>query len=156
MRVRLHTAIGFVAVLHLPALAFGINLTGEWSGSANCKAFDGTLFRLPRTTSTLLVSHSTTTFAARLETDSGPTEYFGHTVQQSGLSTRLQGIMVECRTTPSLADRSEVVHLKAAESTSRARLKGSSIFRDQSGDIGTCRWTFERVNKTAPGLTPCP
>lgn len=156
MTGRRYTAIVFGLALQLPTVAQGINLTGEWTGSASCKAFDGTVFRLPRTTSTLFISHSATTFVARLEADSGPTDYFGHSVQQSGLSTRLQGIMVECRTTPMLSDRSEVVHLKAAEGGGGARMKGSSIFRDQSGDIGTCRWVFERVRKTDPGLAPCP
>jgi hypothetical protein len=64
--------------------------------------------------------------------------------------------MVECHTAPSLLDHSEVVHLKASETASGARLKGSSIFRDQGGDIGTCRWSFARVNKNDPGLSECP
>lgn len=149
-------ALGFATILHLPALASAMNLTGEWSGTTSCTSFDGTLFRIPRSPSTLYVSHSGGTFAAHLDTGEGPTDYSGQAIQESGLTTRLRAIMVECHTAPSLVDRSEVVHLKAGESGGDARIKGSSIFRGQGGDIGTCRWTFSRVNKTDPNLAECP
>lgn len=149
-------ALGFVTVLQIPALAFAMNLTGEWTGTTSCTSFDGTLFRIPRSPSTLYISHSGSTFAAHLDTGEGPTDYSGQAVQESGLTTRLRAIMVECHTAPSLVDRSEVVHLKAGDSVGGARIKGSSIFRGQAGDIGTCRWSFSRVNKTDPGFAPCP
>jgi hypothetical protein len=149
-------ALAVAAILHHPGLAFAMNLTGEWTGSTSCTSFDGTAFRIPRSDSTLFISHSGGTFAAHLDTGEGPTDYSGQAVQESGQTTRLRGIMVECHTAPSLLDRSEVVHLKAAESGDGARIKGSSIFRGQAGDIGTCRWTFSRVNKTDPGLAECP
>jgi hypothetical protein len=148
--------LAFATIVQIPSIAFAINLTGEWTGSISCTAFDGTSFRIPRSTSSLFISHSASAFAAHLEGGEGPTDYSGQAVQQSGVSARLQGIMVECHTTPSLTDRSEVVHLKATESSSAARLKGSSIFRDQGGDIGTCRWSFKRANKNDPGLSDCP
>jgi hypothetical protein len=148
--------LGFATVIQAPTLVLAINLTGEWSGTISCTAFDGTLFRVPRSTSSLFISHSAGTFAAHLEGGEGPSDYSGQAVQQSGVSSRLQGIMVECHTTPTLDDRSEVVHLKSTESDSGARLKGSSIFRGQSGDIGTCRWSFKRANKNDPGLSGCP
>jgi len=159
MKSRSDTAVAVVAFatfLLAPALAVAINLTGEWTGSISCAAFDGTLFRIPRSTSSLFISHSASSFAAHLEGGEGPTDYSGQAVQQSGISSRLQGIMLECHTTPSLNDHSEAVHLKASETTSGARLKGSSIFRDQGGDIGTCRWSFKRANKNDPGLSDCP
>jgi len=148
--------LGFATVVHLPVLALAMNLTGQWSGSTSCTSFDGTLFRIPRSNSTLYISHSGGTFAAHLDTGEGPTDYSGQAVQESGLTTRLRAIMVECHTAPNLVDRSEVVHLKVGETGDGARLKGSSIFRGQAGDIGTCRWTFTRVNKTDPGLAECP
>jgi hypothetical protein len=149
-------ALGVATILQLPATAFAMNLTGEWSGTISCTAFDGTLYRIPRSPSTLYVSHSGSTFAAHLDNGEGPTDYSGQAIQESGLSTRLRAIMVECHTAPTLVDRSEVVHLKAADGGGGGRIKGSSIFRGQSGDIGTCRWTFTRVNKTDPGLADCP
>jgi hypothetical protein len=149
-------AFGFVTILQLPALAFAMNLTGEWQGSTSCTSFDGTLFRIPRSPSTLYITHSGGTFAAHLDTGEGPTDYSGQAVQESGQTSRLRGIMVECHTAPNLLDRSEVVHLKAMDSEANGRIKGSSIFRGQAGDIGTCRWTFQRVNKNDPGLTECP
>lgn len=147
-----------VAVLlwQAPAPVCGINLTGEWTGAANCKAFDGTSFRIPRSTSSLYITHSAGSFTAHLEGGEGPTDYSGQAVQQSGVANRLQGIMLECHTSPALVDHSEVVHFKATESNSGARMKGASIFRDQGGDIGTCRWSFKRVNKNDPGLNGCP
>jgi hypothetical protein len=147
---------GFTMAFQMPLAALAINLTGEWVGSARCKAFDGTQFSLPRSTSTLLISHSTTSFSARLESGDGPTDYVGHTIQQTGQSSRLQGIMAECGTNPTFANRNEVVHLKGSEGATSARLKGSSIFRDPSGEIGTCRWNFKRETKTNPNLIGCP
>lgn len=159
MRIQLHRSIavlGFAMAFQLPIAALAINLTGEWVGSARCKAFDGTQFSLPRSTSTLLISHSTTSFTARIESGDGPTDYVGHTVQQTGQSSRLQAIMVECGTNPTFANRNEVVHLKGSEGATSSRLKGSSIFRAPSGEIGTCRWNFKRETKTNPNLIGCP
>lgn len=159
MRSWFHTtaaALGLAAIVQVPAPTFAINLTGEWTGSASCKAFDGTQFRIPRSTTSLFISHSAGTFTAHLAGGEGPTDYSGQAVQQSGVSGRLQAIMVECHTAPTLVDHSEVVHLKGSESGTSARLKGSSIFRDQGGDIGTCRWSFKRANKNDPALNGCP
>src|SRR5262245_21756021 len=159
MKGRFHimvAGLAFATLVQLPTLAFAINLTGEWTGTSSCTAFDGTLFRVPRSTSSLFITHSAGTFTAHLEGGEGPSDYSGQAVQQSGVSSRLQGIMVECHTAPTLDDRSEVVHLKSMESDSGARLKGSSIFRGQGGDIGTCRWSFKRANKNDPGLSGCP
>jgi hypothetical protein len=85
-------------------------------------------------------------------------EWAGNIVCQTfdgtGQPLRVRALLIECRSTPSLDNYSEVVQVLGSAS-SRLRLQGKSILRSQSGDIGTCRWTFQRTTSANPAVTGC-
>lgn len=135
--------------------ARGFNLTGEWMGTVACKTFDGTQRRLPSLGTTMRITQSGTQFGVRTEDSSSVKQYNGQAIEDVGQPLRMRAVLIECRSTTDLDNYSEVVHL-IGNAGAKLSLRGKSILRNQSGDIGTCRWTFQRVSSTNPVVPGCP
>jgi len=146
---------GFTVILCqlLVAPAEAFNLTGEWVGTIACKAFDGTQHRLPSVGAALKITQMGTLLKLRIEDSSGVRHYNGQAIDDTAQPLRMRSVLIECRSTTSLDNYSEVVHVAA---TSGFRMKAKSILRSELGDITTCRWTFQRISTTNPMATGCP
>jgi hypothetical protein len=136
------------------APAQGFPLTGEWAGNIVCQTFDGTARRVPSVGTTMKISQVGSQLTVQTEDGNGVKHYNGQSIEQTGQPLRVRALLIECRSTPSLDNYSEVVQLLGSAS-SRLRLQGKSILRSQSGDIGTCRWTFQRTTSANPAVTGC-
>jgi hypothetical protein len=141
------------ALVAWPVYAFP--LTGEWDGKVTCQTFDGTRRRIPSIGTTLKVTQAGAQLSVQTEDGSGTRHYNGQAIEDVGQPLRIRAVLIECRSTTSLDNYSEVVHLLGS-ATSKLRLQGRSILRNQNGDIGTCRWTFQRTSPTNPNVSACP
>lgn len=144
---------GMLVVVALPAAA--TDLTGVWSGSVHCRSFDGAHRSIPSRDATLRVAQVGRYFAAQVEHSRGVRSYNGEVVPRIGRTSRVEAVLIECRSTPELSNYSEVVNLRGTVVDERGRLSGESIFRNQMGDIGTCRWSLERSSRKAPTVSFC-
>jgi hypothetical protein len=148
-------AFGFavVVVQLLAARAEGFNLTGEWVGTVTCQVFDGRQRSVPAVGSALKITQSGTILSVRIEDSSGVRHYNGEAIDDSAQPLRMRGVLIECRSSTSLNNYSEVVHLSGSGGY---RLRGKSILRNEIGDIDTCRWTFQRITAANPAISGCP
>lgn len=46
--------------------------------------------------------------------------------------------------------------VKTKLNSTKATFKGTSIFADNGPDVGTCKYSYKRVDTTDPNLTACP
>ena len=129
------------------------NLTGEWIGTIRCQAFNGKQRSIPAMSSTLKITQTGGVLALRVEDGSGVRQYNGQAIDDTAQPLRMRAVLIECRSSTSLNTYSEVVHLSGSGGS---RLSATSILRDQSGDIDTCRWTFQRTDAANPAVSACP
>jgi len=144
-----------VALLALPAAAFGEDLSGVWQGSVRCKAFDGVRRSIPDRGATLTISQLGRFFAAQLEDSQGLRQYNGEVVRLTGRDQRVEAVMVECRSSAALNDYLEAVTLRGTLLDTGGWLTGESIFRSQLGELGTCKWRLSRTSSGLPAIPFC-
>jgi hypothetical protein len=133
--------------------AAAFNMTGQWLGTIACRTFNGTQRNSPSIGSTMKITQTGAQVAVRIEDGSGVRTYNGEGIDNAGQPLRMRVVLIECRSSTSLNNYSEVVHLNGS---SGGRLRGTSILRSQLGDIGTCRWSFQRVSAINPTVAGCP
>jgi hypothetical protein len=143
-----------VWVVHLCGSTAGaFNMTGQWLGTIACRTFNGTQRNAPSIGTTMKITHAGQQVAVRIEDGSGVRTYNGQGIDNAGQPLRMRVVLIECRSSTNLNNYSEVVHLNGS---SGGRLRGTSILRSQLGDIGTCRWSFQRVSASNPIVAGCP
>lgn len=147
-------ASALVVALVAPAAAAG-DLSGVWSGSVRCKAFDGVRRSVPDRGATLTITQQGRFFAAQIEDAQGLRQYNGEVVSLTGRDRRVEAVMVECRTSAALNDYLETVTLRGTMYAAQGRLNGESIFRSQLGELGTCKWRLERSSAAVPAVPFC-
>jgi len=136
-----------------PAVAS--DLTGEWRGKVRCRANDGSRRTIPNLGAVVNFHQVGRSFVAQVEDSQGMRRYNGEVVSQIGRNQRVEAILVECRSTAALSNYTEKALLRGTISKNTASLSGTSMFRNQWGEIGTCRWRLQRVSKRVPSVTPC-
>lgn len=156
MSLWIRTSLGVATiVVTLATAAAATDLTGVWTGSVHCRSFDGARRSIPSREATLRISQLGRYFAAQVEHSRGVRSYNGEVVPRIGRTSRVEAVLIECRSSPELNNYSEVVNLRGTVIDSRGRLSGESIFRNQVGDIGTCRWSLERSSSKQPSISFC-
>ena len=154
---RVASIVCLVAATLGPSLpVWGLELSGVWKGKVRCKAFDGVRRAVPARGATLTVRQAGRHFTAQLEDSQGLRHYNGEVVRQAGRDRRIEAVMMECRSSSDLNDYSEAVNFRGTLFEKGGRLSGESIFRTQLGEIGTCRWRFDRSSASIPTLSFCP
>lgn len=136
-------------------LAAAADLTGEWRGKVRCKVNDGMRRSVPDHGATVRVSQVGRQFVAQLEDAQGVRRYNGEVVSQLGREHRFEAILIECRSTATLSNYSEKAFLRGTVQASGGRISGESLYRNQFGAIGSCRWRLQRSSAVRPNLAPC-
>lgn len=131
------------------------DLRGKWIGTLRCRAFNGTRLKAPSASVTMNISQIGRYFAAQIEDSSGVRTYNGEVIRETGRATRFEAVLIECRSTANMNNYSETATIKGFAEELNGRLAGESIFRSVRGEIGTCRWTYERVSKKDPRVSFC-
>lgn len=138
-----------------PALAF--DLTGTWAGKWSCKGFDGEKFTTSNKNSTLRITQTGGNLAAEL--DNGDYHYNGGAIPDAAKPEKGEIVFDACANDNlPLADaESEIVRaaVKTKAGTFKASLKGTSIFEDNFGGVGSCKYTFKRLDVVNPNIAGC-
>ncbi|MCC6766277.1 MAG: hypothetical protein IT293_16580 [Deltaproteobacteria bacterium] len=151
------------ALLCCLALAVGpsaeaYDLTGTWVGKWSCKGFDGVKFTSGNKASTLRITQSGNAIAAEL--DNGVYRYNGGAIPDIAKPDKGEAALVACPNdnVPLSGGESEIMRaaVKTKASTFKAALKALSVFEDGSGGVGTCKYSFKRVDPVNPNVPDCP
>lgn len=151
---------GLVAclVLALAPSAQAYDLTGTWIGKYSCKGFDGSKFSSGSKSSTFAITQSGNTMAVNL--DNGEYRYNGGAIPDTTKPEKGEAVFLECSNSnvPFAAGESEIIRVavKTKAGTVKATLKGLSIFEDDMFGVGTCKYTFKRVDTANPNVPGCP
>ncbi len=152
-----------VAVAAVPAHAFV--LTGHWIGKWSCKGFDGGKFSssqpnsADKAPSTLDITQSVGTFAAAI--DGTSFTYNAVAVTDAKDPNKGEVMLLGCHlgnTLPAGQFDAEFVRasVKTKDGTFKATFKGTSIFGDAFPEVGSCKYSYKRVEQTDPQLGACP
>jgi len=131
------------------------DLGGEWVGKVRCKATDGVRRSVPDRGANVRISQLGRKLSVRVEDSQGLRHYNGELVRQIGREQRIEAVLIECRTATALSNYSEKVMLRGTVLPASAKLSGESFFRNQWGEIGTCRWRLQRLNSKVVNVAPC-
>lgn len=146
-----------VLVLGVTPAAHAFDVTGTWIGRWSCKGFDGEKFTSFNKTSTLKLSQTGTAIAADL--DNGSFHYNAAMIADKFKPEKGEAVFIACATDNlPLADaESEILRaaVKTKAGTFKASLKGLSIFEDQFGGVGTCKYSFKRQDTLDPNVSAC-
>jgi hypothetical protein len=159
MRTRTFTLAVFtllVAASTAPA-ARAFDLTGHWAGKWNCKGFDGSKFSGSEKHSTLTITQSGNTIAANID-GGGAFFYNGTPVPDTAKPEKGEAVLLACPTANTLgSDEAEIVRaaVKTKVGTFKATLKGTSVFADNFPEVGTCKYSYKRVDTTDPAVGGC-
>ena len=154
------------ALMFSPAPAAGQSapdLTGTWTGRWSCKSFDGVKFNEKNTTSTLLITQSGSVLAAHIDGPLDPQFFYNGAVIPDDKKPEEKGevVMNQCGTDNlpvAGPTESEIVRaqVKTKLNSPKASFKGTSVFENDGPTVGTCRYSFKRLDITDPGVTACP
>lgn len=148
-------------VLVTAGQAFAFDLTGTWAGKWSCTGFDGAKFTSGNKESTLLVAQVGNVFSADI--DGGEFRYNGGAIPDAAKPLEKgEAVMNSCGTDPIplTGEETEIARLKVKVSIKPGQVKGSlkgvSIFEDNLGGVGTCKYSYKRITTTNPGSIGCP
>lgn len=140
--------------------AYAYDLTGSWVGKWSCKGFDGAKFADGNAASTMVVTQTGNTLAVVI--DSGEFRYNGAAIPDGAKPEKGEGVLHQCGTTnvPLQVAESELlrVSVKTKPGAVKATVKGISIFDNADGSpaVGTCKYTYKRIDVANPNVTGCP
>ncbi len=156
MRTRLSTLVACTFLL-VATTAHAFDLTGHWVGKWSCKGFDGSKFSSGNKNSTLAITQNGNALGANL--DNGNFFYNGVPVTDTAKPEKGEVVLLNCTNANVLvADDSEMIRAaaKTKVGTFKATLKGTSIFADNFPEVGTCKYSYKRVDTTDPAVGGCP
>ena len=159
MRLLTPTMLPFalVAAVGVSPAAQAFDLTGHWTGKWRCAGFDGGKFKSNDTTSTLAVSQSGDAIAAII--DDSTYLYNGIAIPQADRPDKGEVVLLACPTANTVGpEEGEIVRgaVKTKSGTVKAAFKGTSIYVFDAPEVGTCKYTFKRIDTDDPGIAPCP
>ena len=149
-------AVFFVTAAPLPLRAF--DMTGTWVGKWSCKGFDGQKFTSGNKTSTMRVTQSGNTMA--VDVDNGDFTYNGGAIPDVVKPEKGEAVFAACPNDnlPLTGDEAETARLsvKTKPGAVKATVKALSIFDSPSGEVGTCKYSYKRVDAADPNVAGCP
>ncbi len=162
------TAIVAVMIMTPRAGAQSPSLTGTWDGTQRCKG-PGSLAVPLRAADLHQQMRITQNPSApdELNVQIGTRAYNGRlmlAVPHAGGVQSGQATLMQCDSTPTLSDYSEMVFLDVVlkPAPGSGKLVGISVFRDPSANTksafaaGTCKWNYARTDTQDPGVSGCP
>mgnify|MGYP001500426521 CR=1 FL=1 len=159
MRTRRFTVAGFTLLIaaSIAPAAHAFDLTGHWTGKWNCKGFNGTKFTDSETLSGLAITQAGDTIAATI--DYGDFFYNGTPVTDAAKPEQGEAVLLACPTANTLRwGDAEIIRaaVKTKNGTFKATLKGTSVFADNMPQVGTCKYSYKRINTSDPAVAGCP
>jgi hypothetical protein len=147
-----------------PTHAF--DLTGNWIGKWSCKGFDGSKFTSSSNLkpSTLAITQTGNTFGAVIDAadPNGDYTYNGFAILDGKSADKGEVTLLGCHLGTTLAGPpfdGELVRatVKTKTNTFKASFKGTSIFSDDSPEVGTCKYSYKRTDTPppAPAIPGC-
>lgn len=131
------------------------NLRGKWIGTLRCRSFNGTRATQPTAVTTMSISQLGRYFAAQIEDANGVRTYNGELIREAGRDGRVEALLIECRSSSHMNNYAEVVNLRGLAVDPDGKLRGESIFRNMRGEIGNCRWHYQRTTTKDPRIAFC-
>jgi hypothetical protein len=117
---------------------------------------------MDKTPSTLAITQSGGSFAAAIDANTDNFTYNGVTITDVKDANKGEVVLLGCHlanTLPAAQDDGELVRasVKTKDGTFKASFKGTSIFADGFPEVGTCKYTYKRIDTTPPdpALSPC-
>ncbi len=151
-------ALALAALVVTPPAAHAFDLTGTWIGKWSCKGFDGSKFTDANKTSTLRLTQTGNVINADL--DNGDFHYNGGMIADTTKPEKGEAVFLSCGTdnVPLSGSEAEIIRaaVKTKSGTFKASFKGTSIFENEQGDVGSCKYTFKRTDSTNPNVAGCP
>jgi hypothetical protein len=161
MHIQIRTLAATVALCLSAAVApaHAFDLTGHWTGKWSCKGFDGGKFTSGNKVSTLAITQSGGSFAAAIDASSDNFTYNGVVITDTKDANKGEVVLLGCHlanTLPAQND-SELVRASAKTklNTFKASFKGTSVFADAFPEVGTCKYSYKRIDTTDPAVGPC-
>lgn len=152
-----------VTVLTLPTAAIAADpgilpiLNGTWTGKWKCVTFNGEKDSFTQRPSELKIRHLTQQVLAVTIDDEQGTSLMIPSVQKF---TKGEVAFVGCRTDNSVLSSvgvDEVGRFKYAVKDAKGSISGTSFYTGSGGIVGTCRYSYKRVDTTLPAIsTSCP
>ena len=163
-KIAIVAAALWCALLATPAAAQLVpDLTGTWEGRWSCKTFHGAKGTEENKQSEFQIVQNGTTFAADL--DGGGFLYNGAVIPDDKNTANKPGkgeaVLIQCGTDnlPFAGAEAEMlrVSVKTKPNSVAATLKGTSIFEDPPGVVGTCQFSYKRTTTSTTRMVgPCP
>lgn len=141
----------------LAPAAHAFDLTGHWTGKWNCKGFDRTKFTSSEKSSTLAITQVGPAFAANID---GITGFFYNVTPLTDAAKPEKGeaVLLACPTANPLGSGdAEIIRaaVKTKNGTVNATLKGTSVFANDAPEVGTCKYSYKRIDISDPAVAGC-
>jgi len=150
-------ATGLVVSATWAGNAQAFDLTGTWEGKWSCKGFDGSKFKSANKESIMLITQAGDT--VNVDVDGGEFHYNGRAIPDDAKPEKGEVVLAACPNDnlPGAGGEAETVRatVKTKLTTFKATFKAISIFDDDFPSVGTCKYTFKRIDAADPGVSPC-
>ena len=144
------------------APAHAYDLTGHWVGKWSCKGFDATKFTSGNKNSTMDDTQTQATFAIAIDAASDDFTYNAVAIpDQKTPDQKGEAALLGCHlgtTLPAAPFDGELVRAQVSTKPGavKASFKGTSIFADGFPEVGTCKYSYKRLDTTNPNVAACP
>lgn len=146
------TTFALLVASSLAPGAYAFDLTGHWIGKFSCKGFDGTKFTLGNKSVTASVTQTGNSIALL----AGAFLYTGTQVPDAAKPEQGEAVLFTCATSGTLG-LGEIARasVKTKVGTFKATLKATSVFANTIPNVGTCKYTYKRIDTIDPGVGGC-
>lgn len=142
-----------VAASMTPA-AYAFDLTGHWTGKFSCQGFDGAKFTVSNKSASLAVTQTGNTVAML----ASGILYSGTAMPNAAKPDQGEAVLLTCSTSNALGpNQAEIARttVKTKVGTFKASIKATSVFATNAPLVGTCKYTFKRIDTADPGIAGC-
>jgi len=143
-------------LLTAPSL-FAYDLTGTWAGKWSCTVFDGEKFKDGNKESTMTITQDGDVLNVNI--DAGDFLWNGRAIANTEKPLKGEAIIIQCGTdNVPFGNQGEMgrATVKTKLDSPKATFKMLTIFEGGSVQVGTCKYSFKRLDTTDPGNVPCP
>lgn len=146
------TTIAVLVATSISPGAYAFDLTGHWTGKFSCKGSDGTKFSLGNKSATLAITQTGNTIAAF----AGGFLYTGTQVPDAAKPEQGEAVLFTCATS-STTGIGEIgrATVKTKIGTFKATIKATSVFATNAPRVGSCKYTYKRIDTIDPGVGGC-
>jgi hypothetical protein len=150
-------AFCLVALIFTAASAGAVDLTGTWTGKQSCDIYDGARSKVSFGEGIMQITQTGNQAVMKLSFGNALVTYLGRIFPDDrSPESRAEVTFALCGTSEQVTDDQTYYGELLRIRVTGTKFTGNSIFKDFTPQMGSCKWSYKKIDIVDPQLTGCP